>query len=182
MEEIWKDIEGYEGIYQVSNLGRVKSLERVIVRGNGATLPVPKRILKSAKNKDGYQLVNLWKEGNRKRMYVHRLVAQAFLPNPDDLPQVNHKDENPSNNHVDNLEFCTADYNTNYGTRNERIAEKQSKPVLQYTLDGSFVREWLSTMEARRNGYNIGNICNCCNGKLNRYKGYIWKYKEDTSS
>ena len=173
--EIWKDIEGYEGLYQVSNQGRVKSLERKVDNGH-CIRTVPERILKPNKTKKGYQLVNLWKEGKIKRMSVHRLVAKAFLPNPENLPQVNHKDENPSNNHVDNLEWCDARYNINYGSRTERMIEKQSKPVQQFTIDGSFVREWLSTNEAGRNGFHQGNICDCCNGNRKQHKGFLWQY------
>lgn len=116
MNEIWKDIEGYEGLYQVSNLGRVRSVDRIGGRGrrfNG-------RILKPKVKTGGYLLVNFSKEGKRKMFSVHRLVAQAFIPNPEGLPQINHKDENPSNNRVENLEWCDGKYNCNYGIRNER--------------------------------------------------------------
>ena len=151
-------------------------------------MPVPERILKPNKTKKGYQKVFLYKEGNGKAMQVHRLVAQAFLPNTETLPMVNHKDENPSNNHVDNLEWCDARYNVNYGTGSERSGEKrrnntkQSKPVQQFTIDGSFVMEWPSAMECRRNGFGQGHVSACCRGERKRYKGFIWKYKEDASA
>ena len=111
MEE-WKDIKGYEGLYQISNKGRVKSLYN---KG---------KILTPGKDKDGYSIVSLYKNKIKKTNKVHRLVAQAFLSNPDNLPQVNHKDENKLNNCVENLEWCSVEYNINYGTRNERTRKK----------------------------------------------------------
>ena len=107
MKEIWKDIKGYEGIYQVSNFGRIKS-------------SYTKRILKGGKNKAGYLLVGLYKQGVLSRKSIHRLVAEAFIPNPDNKPEVNHIDENKTNNMVSNLEWMTAKENINHGTRNER--------------------------------------------------------------
>ena len=171
-EEIWKDIFGYEGLYQVSDKGRVKSI------GYGK-----ERILKSFINKKGYIRVCIFKNGERKNYSIHRLVAQAFLSNPDNLPQVNHKDENQSNNNLENLEWCTAKYNHNYGTHNQRVAEKTtngkcSKPVLQYTKDGKFVKEWKSTKDVQRNlGYGHSSISVCCLGKQKSAYGFIWKYK-----
>lgn len=166
MEEIWKDIKDFEGHYQVSNLGRIKSIKF------GKEI-----ILKQHNNKGGYYYVCLLKNGKHKNYYVHRLVAQAFLPNPYKLPQVNHKDENKTNNNVDNLEWCTNEYNHNYGTINERISQSQSKPVLQYDLNGNLIKEWKSINECGRNGFNQGDICKCCNGKRKTAKGFIWKYK-----
>lgn len=168
-KEIWKDILGYEGLYQVSNFGRVKSLKFG-----------KERILKLTKDKDGYLIVNLYKNNKSKTFKVHRLVAEAFIPNPDNLPQVNHKDEDKSNNILSNLEWCDVKYNQNYGTRNKRIGKsntngKRSKPVLQYTLDGKFVREWESYRECKRNGFN--HVSECCRGKLKSCEGFIWKYK-----
>lgn len=115
MEEIWKDIINYEGKYEVSNLGRVRSLS---YNGTGEI-----KLLKQGTDKKGYKRVGLCKNGKTKHYYVHRLVAITFIPNPDDLSIVNHKDENPANNNVNNLEWCTSEYNNNYGTRNERASE-----------------------------------------------------------
>lgn len=124
-------------------------------------------------NHFGYLMVGL----NHKYYQVHRLVAECYLPNPDNLPQVNHKDENPTNNCVENLEWCTAKYNCNYGTRNERQAKAKSKPVEQYSLDGKLIKTWQSTHEIERVlGYDQAPICNCCNGKLKTAYKYIWKY------
>lgn len=168
MKEIWKPIKDFE-YYFISNFGRVKS-----------TKFGKERILKLTKDKDGYLIVNLYKNNKSKTFKVHRLVAEAFLPNPYNLPQVNHKDENPQNNIAENLEWCTASYNNNYGTRNKRIGKsntngKRSKPVIQYTLDGKFVREWESYRECKRNGFN--HVSECCRGKRKTHKNFIWKYK-----
>lgn len=127
MEEIWKDIEGYEGLYQVSNLGRVRSLDRVVQQlnrwGKYQSRFYRGCVLNPGVTHDNYQSVSLTRQGKSASYSVHRLVAQAFIPNPDSLPQVNHKDENPSNNCVDNLEWCTAKYNSNYGTRIDKLRQ-----------------------------------------------------------
>ena len=172
-KEIWKPILNYEGLYEVSNWGRVKSLKFG-----------KERILKPGTNKYGYLIVILCKNGKVKSFSVHRLVAEAFLPNPHNYPCVNHKDECKTNNNVNNLEWCTYTYNNNYGTKIERISKnrdtsKYFKPILQYTLDGVFVREWKSIAEAGRNGFNQGHITDCCRGKRKYHKDCIWKYKED---
>ena len=139
MEEIWKDIEGYEGLYQVSNLGRVKSLSRLVDKGKYGTIYTKERILKNQKVNVNYLFVILSKDGKHKNMTVHRLMAKAFLPNPDNLSDVNHKDENPSNNFIyvnkdgsvdyekSNLEWCTHKYNCNYGTSKFRIIKTRRK-------------------------------------------------------
>lgn len=165
-KEYWKPVVGYEGLYEVSNWGRVKSIRFG-----------KERILKPFKNKDGYLLVTLSKNGTHKKFQVHRLVSLHFLPNPDNLPEVNHKDENKLNNNTENLEWCDRKFNINYGTRNKRIGKSNSKKVLQYTLDGEFVREWESTAECERNGFSHGAVVACCQGKLKKYKGFIFKYK-----
>lgn len=184
MEE-WRDIEGYEGLYQVSNYGNVKSLN---YRRTGK-----EKMLSPNANNCGYLYVNLWKEGKMKYKQIHQLVAKAFIQNPLNLPQVNHKDENKTNNFVfvrqdgtvdqerSNLEWCTQGYNNNYGTRNKRAAEaringKRSKQVFQYSLDGTLVAIWPSTAECGRNGFYITNVSACCNGKRKTHKGYRWSY------
>ena len=164
--EIWKDIVGYEGMYQVSNLGRVKSFKQG-----------KERIMKPVYDTYGYLQVMLSKNGNCKNFMVHRLVSQAFIPNPDNLPEINHCDEDKTNNSVENLEWCDRKYNHNYGTRNQRVADKTSKQVLQYTKDGEFVREWKSTKDVQRNlGYYHSLISECCNGKRKSAYNFIWKY------
>lgn len=181
-KEYWKPVFGYEEHYQISNFGRVKSFDTYRKGRNGSVRCCKGRILKPFTNRHGYLQVDLCKNGKVKKFLVHRLVAEAFLDNPNNLPQVNHKDENPQNNNVENLEFCSAKYNTNFGNRNKRIAEKNtngklSKKVYQYTLDGQFVREWESTAECDRNGFDHGNVAACCRGKLKKYKDFIWRYK-----
>ena len=173
--EHWKDIIGYEGLYQVSDLGRVKSLNYLHTG--------KERVLRAGKDKDGYLLVTLCNSGKKNYYSVHRLVAEAFIPNPDNLPQVNHRDENPLNNAVSNLEWCSVGYNINFGTRNERVAKAltnhpmKSKPVYQYTKDGSLVHLYPSAMEtARQTGYAQGNISACCRGEYKQAYGYIWSY------
>ena len=161
-KEYWKPVVGYEGLYEVSNWGRVKSLKFG-----------KEKILKPSKNKKGYLHVVLCKENILKNFLVHRLVAEAFIPNPNNYKEVNHKDEDKSNNIVTNLEWCDRKYNQNYGTINERL----SKPVLQYDLEGNFIKEWKSTMECGRNGYQQGHIADCCRGERKTHKGFIWKYK-----
>lgn len=176
-KEYWKPVVGYEGLYEVSNWGRVKSMN---YNHTGK-----EKILKPGTYKSGYLYVVLWKNNKQKHFLIHRLVAEAFLEIPEELKQyigtvylqVNHKDENKKNNNVENLEFCDRTYNVNYGTRNERIALTKSKPVLQYDLERNFIREWPSTMECGRNGFNQGAVAACCRGELKTYKGFIWKYK-----
>ena len=122
-KEIWKDIKGYEGLYQVSNFGRVKSLTKYHKTKKGYFSK--ERILKLIRNERGYLLVGLCKNWKKQKVFVHRLVAETFIPNPNNLPQVNHINEfEKDNNSIDNLEWCTCKYNCNYGTRNKRIKEK----------------------------------------------------------
>ena len=183
MEEIWKDIRDYEGLYQISNKGNVKSI------GNNKTKK--EKILKSSVDTIGYLFVGLCKNGVQKRYFVHRLVAQAFIQNPNNYPQVNHKDENKQNNCVKNLEYCDAKYNVNYGTRNKRVVEKNtnhpslSKPVLQINPNtNEIIAEFPSIKEVERQfGFLHSNISRCCNGKPKRKTayGYIWRYKESVT-
>ena len=166
MNEIWKDIKGYEGMYQVSSEGRVKSLKFG-----------KEKIMKNNKSEDGYLYANLYKDRKMKNFKVHRLVAQAFIDNPDNLLEINHIDEDKANNRVDNLEWCSRDYNINFGTRNEKVFYKLSKPVLQFTKEGEFVCKWGGTRQIERElGYYHTNISECCKGKYKTAYGYIWKY------
>lgn len=195
LNEVWKDIEGYEGLYQVSNLGRVKSLKKNIIR---------KQVL----GKDGYLRVTLKHNGKAKTLSVHRLVAKAFLKNVFNYPEVNHKDENKANNNISNLEWCTRKYNQNYNGLPMRIAskidyknrkpidfsqpifkinakkrqEKFSKKVNQYNMNGELIKTWNSTKECGRNGFNQSCVWSCCKGIYKQYKGYIWKYASEVKT
>ena len=127
MEEIWRPVVGYEGLYEVSSTGRVRSLDRCLVNSFGRSVFIKGKLLKIYDNTLGYKFVSLVMDKHPSPMYVHRLVAQAFIPNPDGLPQVNHKDEDKSNNRVENLEWCTAKYNMNYGSRMKKTRETKLK-------------------------------------------------------
>jgi hypothetical protein len=186
MEEIWKDIAGYEGLYQVSNLGRVRSLGRDIVRrtryGTMAPYHINGKVLKPLHSQGDYCYVHLFdKDGTSINHKVHRLVAKAFVPNPDNLNEVNHIDEDKDNNRADNLEWVTHIANCNYGTRNDRSKVKRSKPVQQIDVDGNIVAEYPSISDAwRATGIHRYQIRGCINNQKD-YKtagGFRWKYKE----
>ena len=168
-KEIWRDIEGYEGLYQVSDQGRVKSLKRKDSLGR----TIEERILKPVVVGRGYLQVDLYTGGKMKRFYVHRLVCEVFHENPENKPEVNHINEIKTDNRACNLEWCTRIENCNHGTRNERM----SKQVSQYTLDGELVKVWQSTNEAeRQGGFAHSAISNVANGKRKQAYGFIWKY------
>ena len=195
--EVWKDIKGYEGLYQVSNEGRIKSLPKKWSCGDrNSTRYHDSIIMKQSLDEKGYKMVCLSKNGKSTTKKVHKLVANAFIENTDNLPQVNHKDENKENNYIhinedgsvnlekSNLEWCTAKYNVRYGTRMERV----SKKVYQYTMDGELVKIWSSTAECGRNGFSQTKVSDCCNGgyysesrgkwhTVNSHKGYKWSYE-----
>lgn len=175
MEEIWKDIEGYEGLYQISNTGLVKSFKKCQGRGYYNT---PFHFLKPSLSTNGYYDVTLYKEPkNRHKVLVHKLVAQAFIPNPDNHPCVNHKDENKLNNNVNNLEWCTYGYNNAYGTARIRGIEKRSKKIAQYTLEGQQIATYMSAhVAARLLGVSATDIFYCCSGKSDVAYGYRWVY------
>lgn len=163
MEEIWKTIEDCPE-FMVSNLGRVKSLKRG-----------KEKILSQWITRRGYLEVPISnKNGYRKQYSVHRLVATHFIPNPNNLPEVNHKDECKTNNCVDNLEWCDRKYNANYGKHSPKII--LSKPVIQYSLDGYMLKVWDSASDAQREIPKNQKICECCQGKRNKSGGYKWKY------
>lgn len=168
--EIWKPVVGYEGLYEVSNLGRIRSIFRW----------KHYKIIKQRIEK-GYFRIGLWNKGKARWFHVHRLVAMSFIPNPNNLPQINHIDENPLNNNIKNLEWCTRKYNCNYGTRNKRIREKNYIPVLQYTIDGKFVAEYKSIQTAANLiNKNSGHISGCCRGKRKSAYGFVWRYKSES--
>ena len=184
MDEEWKDIKNFEGYYQVSNLGRIRSLDRyVIANKHGGKKLLKSRIMKTTKVKgrDGdnshYLCVNLRKEGKNKVCMVHRLVAEAFIPNPDNLPVPNHIDGNKSNNIVTNLEWTTYSENNQHAL-DTNLRNPRGTVICQYDLNHNFIKEYKSVIEAsRENGYNYSSISHCLNGRQKTYKGYIWEYK-----
>lgn len=165
--ERWVDIKNYEGLYKISDYGRVKTLAR-------------RRVKESIKRCDinkGYLRVSLSKNGKDKHYFIHILVAIAFIPNPNNYPEINHKDENPMNCKFNNLEWCNHLYNLMYGNRRKKVIEKERKPVNQYTLDDKFVTQHYSIQEAGRfMNKSAGPICLCCKGKQKYAYGYKWRY------
>lgn len=165
MEEIWKDIKGYEGYYQVSNLGRVQSIKK-------------RKIFRNNKNSRGYIVVTLTKNNIERSFAVHRLVAQTFINNPDNLPQVNHIDGNKQNNKVENLEWCTQKENQIHCYRNN-LQRLGTKKIIQINVDGTIIKEWDSITDAEMKlKINHGKISMVCRGKRKTAGGYLWKYAD----
>ena len=179
--EEWKPIKGFEGLYEVSNMGRVLSLERISIHGNmvGGTsyIPVPKRLLYLNITKRGYVHVILYKNKKRHEYSLHRIVALHFCDGYKHGLVVNHKDENPSNNRADNLEWCTELYNHRYGTAIQRTAESNWRKVAQYDLAGNLVATYKSAKEAAKvTGYNYISLCDWCRGAHTPKNKYRWAY------
>lgn len=181
--EVWKACKGYEQFYEVSNLGRVRSIALFSAKWKKVVKRKHPVLKKAEVTYDGYERVLLSLYGNHHHCSVHRLVAQTFIPNDLELPEVNHKDENTRNNCVSNLEWCSRKYNANYGTLPKRISERQinnpalSKVVNQYSLNGVFIATYPSIKEAERiTGIDNTMISRVCKGKSKFAKGYLWKY------
>jgi hypothetical protein len=188
--ERWKDIKDFEGLYRVSTYSRIKSLKREKCNNQFSD----ERILKYFTNDRNRCQIGLYKDGKAYSFHIHKLVADAFIPketfksmpnenrNEIDLStlEINHKDENPSNNCVDNLEWCTRLYNCNYGTRNKKLEALHEIKVNQYSLDGKFIKTWNSlTKAAKALNCSQPHISDVCNGKRKTTGGYIWKYYEE---
>ena len=189
MEEIWKNIKGYPN-YQVSNMGRIKRLSTGYYRRT-------EKILKPQLQNNGYLHIKLSQKDKTKCILVHRLVAQVFIPNPNNLPQVNHINEDKTDNRVENLEWCTQKYNINYGngiskrvkTNKENGTYKKigeinskirSKSILQFSKDNSFIRRWDCIMDVQRElGYDNKQICSCLKNRQKTAKGFKWVYADD---
>ena len=196
-KETWRPVKGYEGLYEVSDLGRVRSLDR---RVSGKTVHKDGqfksgKILKPYVNSLGYSRITLSKEGSTERFQLHRLVAEAFIPNREGLPCVSHEDDDPSNNRASNLRWCTYSYNNNRERHRRLLSEATSRNapnrrrVAKYTLDGELVAVYRSIIEAAEaNGVLFTGVQTCCAGgqkdsrkkggfrKVNSYKGFVWKY------
>lgn len=186
MEEIWKDVTGYEGLYKISSLGCLKSLSRLINSSNNNKRRIKECILKLRVNPyNGYIQVLLSKNHKIKPFYIHRLVASEFIENPDNLPQVNHKDENKLNNRVDNLEWCSASYNVAYGTGRKRAIITSLKNGTFYNCEALSKKVkcietgkiYLSAQEAgRQTGLDNSGISKCCRGTYKKCGGFKWCY------
>lgn len=165
MKEVWKDIPGYEGLYQASTFGRIKSLTKY------------KKVLTNYLQPNGYEAVQLYKNKTRRFCLVHRLVAKTFIPNPLKKPAVNHKDEIRNHNNVQNLEWVTNSENQNYGHCIERMAKSQGKPVCQYDLKGNYINTFYSGGDAeRQTGINRYHISNVIHGRRKTAGGFNWKF------
>ena len=183
MQEVWIDIDSYEGLYQISNLGRVKSLDCSVNARNGKKRRRTGKILKQTDNGHGYLFVNLSKNNLIKRFYVHRLIANVFIPNYNNLSEVNHKDENSLNNKANNLEWCTSKYNANYGTRNEKMkAQKrllQGKLVARYDDNDNIIDKMYMSEAINFNGVHYANLRKCCLGLQKTAGGFKWRYVDE---
>ena len=158
-----KDIKGYEGLYAITSCGKVWSYRRG-------------RFLKSTFDSSGYLQVSLHKNGKRTCYKVHRLVAKAYLPNPENKPQINHKDENKTHNYINNLEWCDSTYNNNYGTRNERAGRTRGKTVI--CVETNII--YYSPAEVKQTlGIDASGIHKCCKGKRHTAGGYHWRYDNE---
>lgn len=176
MDEEWKSIPGYEGLYEASTLGRIRRLKK---NADGSIEWIIRHI---SFDKRGRATISLSKDGKAKSMSYPRAIAFTFVPNPDQsiYTEVNHKDENPLNNKPSNLEWCTHKYNCNYGTRVQRIKDKQNVPVLQYSIDGKFIAEHASMHVAAESiDAEAGHICDCCLGNRSIAYGFFWRYKDE---
>ena len=176
MKEVWNPVVGYEGLYEVSSEGRVKSLARVVNAPRGRTLELPERMMSLTKEKEGYLVVGLRINGKLSQKRVHRLVAEAFLNNPEEKTQINHINEIKSDNKLSNLEWSTPKENSNHGTRNARIVEKRSIPLIATNIKTGEELYFKSSMEADREGFDGSHIIACCKGKRKTHKGYAWRY------
>ena len=188
MREIWKDVKDFEGIYQISNLGNFKSVDRINIHkdrwGNSIKYKIKGKPKRYSLNNKGYCVIQLYKNGKTKHYLLYRLVAEAFIPNPNNLPEVNHKDENKLNNCIDNLHWCTRIYNNTYGIQSKEGRRKTSKfrmkKVNQYNLKGELLMTFDGIRVAEeKTGINNRNICGCCKGKTKTAGGYVWRYADD---
>lgn len=185
--EVWRPIPGLYG-YEVSSFGNARSWwkkgKKGIGMGKGSgprEISEFPKLMKQHADSDGYMTTSVTDaNGVHKSVKVHRLVAMAFVPNPENLPQINHKDENKLNNHFDNLEWCTTQYNLRYGTRTQRSADSRSIEISCYDLDGNHIRDYKSMTEANRIlNAKDNHINGCCHGARNQAHGFQWRFKSE---
>lgn len=180
VNEIWRDIKGYEGLYQVSSNGVIRSLDRYLPMPNGGEKLVKEKILKPNKINSGYLCVGLSKNGKTKNYLIHRLVGEHFIDNSNNLPQIDHINTDKTDNRVCNLKWVTSKGNMNNPLTIDKINiinKKSSKPIIQFSKDGEFIRKWNSVMDAQRElGIDNSSIIRCCKGKQKTAGGYIWRY------
>lgn len=178
--ECWAWIPGFEGLYQVSTRGRVRSVDRWVTDKTGRKQFIKGKILKPRRTRHGYFLVTLCRDGKKLQVLVHRLVAETFIPNPENKPQVHHRNEQKDMNFVENLSWASAKENVNFGTGIKRRAASQSMPVEAIDPNtGEVLKEFPSMMEAERNGFSASKISKCCCGKRRHHRGLIWRYKQE---
>lgn len=184
LKEIWKDVKGFESYYQISNYGKVKSLSRICRANTCGIRNIKEKILSMCQSKNGYYTVILCKNGKHKSVSIHRLVAETFIPNPENKKEVNHKDENKLNNYVGNLEWCDRVYNANFGTGVERCAKQKFKPVAMIELETNKVlKTFISQKEASKiMKISNKNISSVCRGKRNEAGGYKWKFLSEVNN
>ena len=180
--EKWRDIKGYEGLYQVSNLGRIKSLPKKIKMRNQYT--EIEMILKPVKDKYGYYHITLCKEKEKnKSRQIHRLVAETFIPNLQNKPQINHINGIKTDNRIENLEWVTAKENTQHMLKLGLKKNFRRKKINQYDLEGNFIKQWNSMTLASKCIGLTGNshICSCCKGERKTAGGFIWRYADGSN-
>lgn len=164
IDEVWKDIPNYEGRYQISNFGNVKGRYGKVYKGTYIS-------------NSGYLMINLCKNYIREKKYIHRIVADAFIDNPNNFKEINHKDENKTNNRVDNLEWCSRKYNNNYGTCISRRANKNKKKVAQFDKNDNFIKQFNSGLEAEKETkIDNASISRCCYNKQQKAGGFKWRF------
>lgn len=175
--EEWRAVKGYEGYYEVSSLGNIRGIDREVPCKNGTSKCIRGRVMRQSTHyKNGYKSVMLTSGCKQKRLLVHRIVAQAFIPNPKNIPEVNHIDENKANNTPSNLEWCTHEYNNGYGTKRERLTRCHNKPVRQFK-NGVLIASYESaTIAAKAIGGTQSGVSSCCRGDFPIYKGFTWEY------
>lgn len=174
MEEIWKDIVGYEGLYMVSSFGNVKSLDRIVGHCHGKTKPIKGCILKPSIDAYGYKIIGLNKNNHHQTKTIHRLVAIAFIPNPENKPEVNHKDTNKLNCYESNLEWATSKENIIHACKHG-LHRKSGKPIIQFSMDGVFIEKFQSILEAcTKTGVSRHGIILALSGKYRQSGGFKW--------